>query len=142
MPAINPDFVAQCVSLGYDWSPLLLVALALLLIYSNILEPQEGTTPMTTPTTVRDFHQKVVTVLGGAQDTDEVSLRFPQKLRAAAAGAVFAECRPHFTEEDEDDLGFILGQLAGWVLHGNSYDPGTQPNDGLAALLEGARAAA
>ena len=50
-------------------------------------------------------------------------MRFPQKLRAAAAGAAFAECRPHFTPEDEGELGLILGQLAGWVLHGKAYDP-------------------
>ena len=76
---------------------------------------------MTTPATVRALHTRLTAQL--AEGGGDPELRFPQKLRAAAAGAVFAECRPHFTPEDEGELGLILGQLAGWVLHGKAYDP-------------------
>lgn len=70
------------------------------------------------PTTVQSLYERFI-----EPQPSDVELRFPQKLRAAAAGAVFAACRPSFTPEDEGELGLILGQLAGWVLHGNAYDP-------------------
>lgn len=31
----------------------------------------------------------------------------------------FEACRPHFTEEDEEDEDYVLAQLADWVINGN-----------------------
>ena len=76
--------------------------------------------------TVRQLREHIASTMltvRPPEGADTVELRFPQKLRAAAAGAVFEACRPHFTHEDEDDLGYILAQLAGWVVHGKAYDP-------------------
>lgn len=79
------------------------------------------------PSTVRDLRAAVVDNMSKGLSPlgsgDSLELRFPQKLRALAAGAVFEACRPHFTPEDEEDLGYVLGQLSGWVLHGSAYDP-------------------
>ena len=90
-------------------------------------------TKKTTKTTVADLHASVAAL---ATEQGIPELRFPQKLRASAAGAVFAACRPAFTEDDEDDLGYVLGQLAGWVLHGEAYDPDLPP--AASASLKGA----
>ncbi|HOS93625.1 MAG TPA: hypothetical protein PLQ54_09955 [Armatimonadota bacterium] len=82
-------------------------------------------TAMKTPTSVADLHASLTTSIPKypTSSAERIELRFPQKLRAAAAGEVFAACRPAFTEDDEDDLGYVLAQLAGWVLHGEAYDP-------------------
>lgn len=62
-----------------------------------------------------------------------------QRIRAAAAGAVFAAARPAFTPDDEDNMGLILADLAGWVIKGHAYDPGPIMRQGE-AILKGAAA--
>ena len=84
--------------------------------------------------TVRELHAKITqSIESGGPDLPE--LYFAQKVRASAAGAVFAACRPHFTPEDEDDLGYMLSQIAGWVLYGNNYDPDL--DEGMVSGLKG-----
>ena len=84
-----------------------------------------------TPTNVRELHERLTGEIAEPIATTErdgvIELRFPQKLRAVAAGAIFAECRPSFTEEDEEYIGYILSQLAGWALYGEAYDPDSTP---------------
>lgn len=84
----------------------------------------------TTPFTVANLHEQMARKT--TVNIDDIELTQTQKLRAVAAGELFGQIRPHLNEEDEDNLGLIIGDLIGIVLYGNRY----QPNANAMAKLE------
>lgn len=73
------------------------------------------------PFTVAKLHEQMT--VKTTVDIDDIELTQTQKLRAVAAGELFGQIRPHLSEEDEDNLGLIIGDMIGVILYGNRYQP-------------------